>query len=111
MTLPSVVFRSDKAGGLRGLRQGGAQFAARGDAELGEDLAQVPFDRARAEVQLHADLRVGAAVASQPGDVGLLRVQRGGLGSAPSQPLAGGGSALGGRAATSRQMTTLQSRR
>ena len=49
------------------------QLAAGADAELGEDLAQVPFDRARGQEQLGADLGVGAAVAGQPGDLLLLR--------------------------------------
>src|SRR5262249_13517113 len=39
-------------------RQRGLQFVAGADAELGEHLAQVPFDRACAEEQLAADLRV-----------------------------------------------------
>ena len=43
-------------------------IAAGADAELDEDLAQVPFDRAHGQEQLGADLRVGAAVAGQPGD-------------------------------------------
>src|SRR4051812_30685648 len=46
---------------------------ARGDAELGEHLAEVPFDRTRAEEQPGADLRVGEAVACQTGDLVLLR--------------------------------------
>jgi len=35
-----------------------AQGTARGDFELGEDLPQVPFDRARAEEELGPDLGV-----------------------------------------------------
>jgi hypothetical protein len=46
-------------------RQRGVQFAARTDAELDKYLPQVPFDRARGQEQLGADLRVGAAVARQ----------------------------------------------
>ena len=42
------------------------------DAELGEDLAQVVLDGARADEQPGADLRVGQAVAGQPRDLGLL---------------------------------------
>src|SRR5689334_9107050 len=75
-----------------GLGQRGVQFPPGADAELGEDLAQMPFDRARAEVELGADLRVGAAVTGQPGDQVLLRGQRGGgLDAALSHVLAGSG--------------------
>jgi hypothetical protein len=45
---------------LGSLRQRVVQFAAGTDAEFGEDLAQVPFDRASGQEQLGADLRVGA---------------------------------------------------
>src|SRR5580765_3942865 len=51
------------------------EVLARGDAELGEHLAQMPFDRARAEEELRADLRVGVPIAGEPGDVLLLRRQ------------------------------------
>ena len=54
------------------LGQGVAELAARGDAELGEDLAQVVLDRAGADEQPGADLRVGQPLAGQPGDLGLL---------------------------------------
>jgi hypothetical protein len=64
------------------LRQRGGQFAAGADAELDEDLAQVPFDRPRGQEQLGADLRIGPAVPRQPGDEGLLPGQPGdGLGA------------------------------
>src|SRR6201986_188130 len=49
------------------------ELPARGDAELGEHGAQVPFDRARADEQMGADLRVGQDVAGEPGDLLLLR--------------------------------------
>src|SRR5580704_11441911 len=49
------------------------ELPARGDTELGEHVAQVPLDRARADEQLRADLRVRQAVAGQPGDLLLLR--------------------------------------
>ena len=49
------------------------ELAAGADAELGEDLAQVVLDGARADEQPRADLRVGEAVARQPGDLRLLR--------------------------------------
>src|SRR5215467_6299654 len=82
-----------RLGGLgvaSGLGQRSVQFPPGADAKLGKDLAQVPFDRARAEVQLRADLGVGAAVAGQPGDQVLLRGQRGGgLDAAASHVLAG----------------------
>jgi hypothetical protein len=53
--------------------QDAGQFAAGADAELDEDLAQMPFDRARAEKQLGADLGVGAAIEGAAGDLPLLR--------------------------------------
>ena len=46
---------------------------AGGDAQFGEDLAKVPFDGAGADEQFRGDLRVGASVSGQPGDVLLLR--------------------------------------
>src|SRR5215207_10667099 len=52
--------------------QGVAQGSARADAELGEHLLQVPLDRAGAEEELGADLRVRPTVAREPGDVLLL---------------------------------------
>src|SRR5712691_11800811 len=55
------------------LRQRGVQLAAGADAELGEYLAQMPFDRARGQEQPGADLRISAAVAGQPGNQLLLR--------------------------------------
>src|SRR5215471_2110255 len=57
---------------LSGSGQGGVQLAAGADAQLGEYLAQMPFDRARGQEQLGADFRAGAAVAGQPGDLLLL---------------------------------------
>src|SRR4051794_19293583 len=53
-------------------RQRVVQALARADAELGEHLAQVPLDRPRADEQLGADLRVGAPVPGQAGDLLLL---------------------------------------
>ena len=51
----------------------------------------MPLDRARAEEQLSADLRVGVPVDRKPGDPDLLRGKVGGcLRSAPSDCLAGG---------------------
>jgi len=47
----------------------------RADLELGEDLAQVIFDGARADEQAGADLWVRESVAGQPRDLGFLRGQ------------------------------------
>jgi hypothetical protein len=49
-----------------------AELSAGADAELREHVAQVPFDGARADEQLGADLRIRAAVAGEAGDLGLL---------------------------------------
>src|SRR5215208_3540989 len=49
-----------------------AELVARGDVELQEDLAQVVLDRAGADEQLCADLRVGETVSGEPSDVCLL---------------------------------------
>ena len=57
--------------------QHGAEVLAGGDAELGEHLAEVPFDGAGAEEQFRGDLGVGASVSGQPGDVLLLRGELG----------------------------------
>ena len=46
---------------------------ARADPELGEHLLQVPLDGARAEEQPGADLRIGKSVASELGDLPLVR--------------------------------------
>ena len=52
-----------------------AQLPARADAELGEHLAQVVLDGARADEQLRADLRVRLPVGGEAGDLRLLRRQ------------------------------------
>src|SRR4051794_3256565 len=77
----------------RGLVAGqrAVQLLARADAELGEHLAQVPLDRARADEQHRGDLRVGVPAGGQPPDLRLLRrelVEH--LGAAPAHRLAGG---------------------
>src|SRR5262249_2185049 len=54
-------------------RQGVAQALARADAELREDLLEVPLDGARADEELGTDLRVRAAGDREPRDVLLLR--------------------------------------
>ena len=55
------------------LGQRRSELPARGDAEFGEHVAQVPLDGARADEQLRADLRVRQALACEPGDLLLLR--------------------------------------
>jgi hypothetical protein len=52
--------------------QRGFELSAGADVELREDLVQVPFDGARAEEQLRADLRVRVTVARELRDLGLL---------------------------------------
>jgi hypothetical protein len=54
--------------------QDAIELAARAGRELGEDLAQVELDRARADEQPGPDLRVRQAVAGQPRNVDLLEV-------------------------------------
>ena len=51
----------------------GCQFAPGPDPELGEHVAQVPLDGARAEEQAGADLGVREPVAGELGDLALLR--------------------------------------
>src|SRR5215468_8949691 len=55
------------------LGQRRSELPARGNAEFGEHVAQVPLDGARADQQLRADLRVRQALAGEPGDLLLLR--------------------------------------
>ena len=50
--------------------QGAVQLVAGADAELGEDLVQVVFDGTQAHERLSGDVRVGQALAGQPGDLG-----------------------------------------
>src|ERR671931_572143 len=52
---------------------GTAELPARGDAELGEDLVEVPFDGATADVQASRDLGVGESLADEANDLSLLR--------------------------------------
>ena len=65
--MTKVFHRTD--GGITSAGFGAARqyLAARADAELGEDLAQVPFDGAGGQEQLGGDLRVGATVGGEPG--------------------------------------------
>jgi hypothetical protein len=53
------------------------EVLAGGDAQFGEHLAEVPFDRTGTDVQVRADLRVGVSVPGQPGNVLLLRGELG----------------------------------
>ena len=48
---------------------------ARGDAELGEDVAQVVLDGAGTQEQAGADFRIGQAVAGQAGNLCFTRGQ------------------------------------
>ncbi len=56
--------------------QDAVELAAGADIKLGEDLAQVVLDRARADEQPRADLRVGEPFVGQPRHLGLLGGQR-----------------------------------
>src|SRR5438105_4147271 len=78
---PVVAGSTPTGTGRRGLkrRDGGrvtgqdaVELAARADVELHEDLAQVVLDRARADEQPGADLRIREPVAGEPRDLGLL---------------------------------------
>jgi len=60
----------------RGPAQAGSELPARADPELAEDLARVPLDRARAEEQLRADLRIRVAAGRQQCDLALPRRRR-----------------------------------
>src|SRR6478609_7156464 len=60
------------AAGMTLLKRRGAELAAGRDAELGEDLAQVPFHGARAQVELEPDLGVRQSFPCEPGDLRLL---------------------------------------
>lgn len=52
-----------------------AQLSPGADPEFGEDLAEVPLDGSRAEVQCSGDLGAGEPFRSEPGDVGFLGCQ------------------------------------
>src|SRR5262245_25688687 len=78
-------------------RQGVLELLARRHPQLHEHLAQMPLDRARAEKQLGADLRVRAPVSRQPDDVRLLRrelVSRRRIAAQPAHGLARRGQLL-----------------
>src|SRR5579859_3184828 len=83
--------KANAADGVPVAGQNAVELATRADAELGEHLAQVVLDRARADKQPGADLRVGQPVPGQPRNLGLLRGQlRGGLDGRLAGDLAGG---------------------
>src|SRR5258705_1500559 len=72
--LPGLRFRwLGRCASACGVGQLVAQLHAGGDAELREYLVQVPFDRARAEEELRADLLICLRVCSEPRDLLLLR--------------------------------------
>src|SRR4051794_37743070 len=73
-----------------------AELFARVDPELREHPAQVPLDRARADEELCADLRVRAALGGEACDLGLLR----------GEPVTGVGRALAHRLAGRHQLTS-----
>src|SRR3954449_6167050 len=83
---------SPRVPGVPVLPEDVAQLAAGRDVQLGEDLAEVPFDRPRAEEQAGTDLRIRVAVPHQLRDLPLLRRQFGigtGFGRAPADRLPG----------------------
>jgi hypothetical protein len=59
------------------------RLPARGDAELREHLAQVPFGSARAEEELRADLGIGLSLAGTDRDPPLAPLVNGGAEQAP----------------------------
>src|SRR5271157_5360115 len=74
-----------------GVAQCDAKLSAGADVELGEDLAQVPFDCAGAEEQMGTDFRIRQPVTCEPRDLYLLRgelLDR--LGRAPAYSLTRG---------------------
>src|ERR1700754_5305291 len=74
------------------LRQRVVEFLPRTDAKLHEHFAQVPFDGARADEQLRADLRVRPAESGEAGDLGLLSCELlTSVGSTCPRRFAGGG--------------------
>src|SRR4051812_8619365 len=57
------------------LGQGHPKLLARPDSELGEDVVQMPFDRAYTDEELCSDLRIRQDVPRETGDLHLLRSQ------------------------------------
>jgi hypothetical protein len=73
------------------------ELAAGGDAELGQDLAQVVLDGVGADEQPGTDLGVRQAVAGQPGDLGLWAVSSGLAPAAPPGGALAGGPGVRGQ--------------
>src|SRR3954467_9132164 len=57
------------------LGQGHPKLLARADTELGEDVMQMPLDRANTDEKLRSDLRIRQDVPRETGDLLLLRSQ------------------------------------
>src|ERR671915_637330 len=70
---PGCTLALGRRGRVHGLRERRAELLAGADAELCEHLVQVVFDRAWADEQLGADLRVRAPLLREPGHLPLLR--------------------------------------
>jgi len=92
-----IFHRTDR--GVTSALSGAAASASRSSRrELGEYLAQVPLHRAAGQERLGGDLRVGAAVGGEAGDVRLLRGEHAGrLGDPLAQGLAGSQQLVPGR--------------
>src|SRR5262249_10050956 len=69
---PSSPRMSTASCSTRRRRDDVPKLLARGNAELGEHFAEVPFDRSLAEVEQARDLSIGLAVTSEPRDLVLL---------------------------------------
>lgn len=88
MPHPSECGTSDSGSGTG---VGELELLARGDTELGEDVAQMSLDDARADEDTGPDLGVGQAVTYPPDDPRLLGGEVGRrLGTAPAGSLPGG---------------------
>jgi hypothetical protein len=57
------------------LEETSSELPARADVELGEHLAQMPFDRTRTEEELPTDVRGRQTVPGEPCDLHLLRCE------------------------------------
>src|ERR1700754_4518132 len=78
-------------GSDRALRNSALQLPARGDVQLAEDLAQMPFHGTWAEEQPSPDFWVGQALAGEADDLCLLRGELAiGFHGALARGLAGG---------------------
>src|SRR2546423_130992 len=70
---PTATGVLDRQRGARFRTERAVELVARTDVELAVDLAEVVFDRARADEEPRADLGVGMAVPGEPRDLGLSR--------------------------------------